>query len=143
MKVLLEAKYRLPLSEGDYYLPRNPRLTDPERSLGVAGLAKVAERFRGPSFDCSRAKLRSEKAICASEVLSIFDAELSRAYAELLTRDGDGIAQAQRAWLSKRDKTCTRQANDADSADDTADCLAALMRTRIRYLHNRLAENNT
>jgi uncharacterized protein YecT (DUF1311 family) len=142
MKLLLDAKHRDPLSAtGNQYLARNPRLTDAERALGITGLAEVAERFRGPSFECSRAKSQTEKAICASEVLSIFDAELSRAYAELLMRDG-AIAPAQRAWLSKRDKTCTRQSNDADSADDTADCLAELMRTRIRYLHNRLAEPN-
>ena len=143
MKLLLDAKYPHRLSEaGNSRLPGNPRLTDSERALGVAGLAKIAERFRGPSFDCSRAKTQTEKMICTSEVLSIFDAELSRAHAELRARDGDGIARAQRMWLSNRDKACTREAGDEDFADDTADCLAEFMRTRIRYLHNRLSELN-
>jgi ankyrin repeat protein/uncharacterized protein YecT (DUF1311 family) len=120
-------------SEGNdmsFYLKNNPRLTDAERALGVSGLAKNAGEFSGPSFSCAKAQTATENAICGSEVLRIFDAQIARAFVALRSRAGSEIANEQRQWLQARDQSC--------SAD--VDCLAQKMRTHLRYLHERLAE---
>jgi uncharacterized protein len=105
-------------------------LTDAERALGVSGLAKNAGEFSGPSFSCAKAQTATENAICGSEVLRIFDAQIARAFLALRSRAGSEIAKEQRQWLQARDQSC--------SAD--VDCLAEKMRTHLRYLHERLAE---
>ena len=120
-------------SEGNdmsFYLKNNPRLTDAERALGVSGLAKNAGEFSGPSFSCAKAQTATENAICGSEVLRIFDAQIARAFVALRSRAGSEIANEQRQWLQARDQSC--------SAD--VDCLGEKMRTHLRYLHERLAE---
>ena len=112
------------------YLARNPRLTPDERALGVVGLAARASEFEGPGFKCTRARSPAEKAICASEVLRIFDAELARAFGQFKARYGNSVVAEQRGWLARRDMEC--------NAD--ADCLSDMMRARVRYLHNRIQE---
>ena len=109
------------------YLGRNPRFTAAERSLGVAGLAKAADQFAGPSYSCSKAKTQTEQAICGSEVLRIFDAQIARAFSVLRVKAGAGVAEEQRQWLQSRDHSC--------AAD--VDCLAEMMRTRLRALQER------
>ena len=123
----------------DFYLAHNPRLTTEERSLGVRGLAAAAERFQGPSFQCDQAHSSAEKAICGSEVLRIFDAELARAYGQFRARNGAAAVAEQRAWLARRDQTCAAPNTD-DHAGEYSDCLAEALRTRVRYLHDRLEE---
>lgn len=123
----------------DFYLARNPRLTPEERSLGVRGLAAAAERFQGPSFQCDQAHSSAEKAICGSEVLRILDAELARAYGQFRSRNGAAAVTEQRAWLARRDQTCAAPNTD-DHAAEYSDCLAEVLRTRVRYLHDRLEE---
>lgn len=59
----------------------------------------------GPSFDCRRAALPSEVAICGAPRLWVRDVALSRIYGALLAQRG-GVAElreAQRAWLRVRD----------------------------------------
>jgi len=119
----------------DYYLARNPRLTPDEQKLGITGLAKIADSFTGPSFNCKDAKSGIEKRICASEVLGIFDLEIARAYEALHASQGASALTDQRDWLKRRNTTCK-------GSDLTEDCLAEVMRTRVRYLHNRIGENN-
>ncbi len=113
-----------------FYLKNNPRLTDADRLLGVAGVAKIAGQFSWPSFSCSKAHTPTEQAICSSEVLRIFDAQISRAFTSLQAQAGAGELATQREWLQARDRIC--------AAD--VDCLAEKMRTHLRYLHERLAE---
>ena len=120
-------------SEGhdmSFYLDRNPRFTAAERSSGVVGLANTAAQFSGPSYSCSKARTATEKAICGSEVLRIFDAQVARAFADLRTKAGSSLVEEQRSWLQSRDQSC--------AAD--VDCLAEKLRTHLRYLQERLSE---
>lgn len=124
-------------SEGagvDFYLDNNPRLSATDRALGVRGLAKIAGRFAGPSFDCAKAHTAAERSICASEVLRILDTQIARAFEAVRGDLVPSALQEQRAWLHERDQSC--------SASNDTDCLAELMRTHLRYLHKRLAEKN-
>ena len=120
----------------DYYLAMNPRLTPEDRALGTARLAVAAERFAGPSFDCAKAKSPQEKAICGSEVTRMLDFELSRAYRSLGKDWAALILADQKAWIGRRDRSCT-----TESGID--DCLAEKMRTRVRFLHNILQEKHS
>ena len=135
IKVVLDAGADPTVKDSDgndmsFYLGRNPRFTATERSLGVLGLAKAADQYSGPSYSCSKARTPTEKAICGSEVLRIFDAQIARAFSALRTKAGSSIVEEQRQWLQSRDQSC---------AADT-DCLAEKMRTHLRYLHERLDE---
>lgn len=139
MKLLIDAGAETMATDAEgrnaaFYLEKNPRLTKEERILGIEGLVKTANRFAGPSFSCAAAKTRTEKAICGSEILQMFDFELDRAYKQLRAQRGVSVAQEQRDWLTHRDASCGAYAS--------VDCLADAMRTRIRYLHNRLYEGN-
>jgi uncharacterized protein YecT (DUF1311 family) len=116
-----------------FYLANNPRFTAPERALGVTGLAKIAEQFSGPSFSCEKARSSTEHAICGSDVLRIFDAQISRAFTNLLSNERQVTLSEQRAWLRERDRSC----------GGDQDCLAEMMRTHLRYLHERAAEAAT
>ena len=109
---------------------RNPRFTAVERSLGVAGLAKAADEFAGPSYSCSKTNTATEQAICGSEVLRILDAQIARAFSALRRKAGPAIAEEQRHWLQSRDRSCP--------AD--VDCLAEMMRTHLRALQERINE---
>jgi uncharacterized protein YecT (DUF1311 family) len=122
-------------SEGagiDFYLANNPRFSGAERALGVQGLAKIASRFAGPSFDCTKVHTAAERSICSSELLKILDMQIARAFEATRGEQGPSAVQEQRAWLRTRDRSCS------DATD--ADCLAELMRTHLRYLQMRLAE---
>jgi uncharacterized protein YecT (DUF1311 family) len=116
----------------DFYLANNPLLTDQERALGVIGLARVADHYAGPSFDCRKATTATETRICSSPVLRMLDAEIARAYQFLAAKSAGVPKDEQRRWLHTRDHNCTGGAD--------ADCLAEIMRTHLRYLENRLAE---
>jgi len=135
IKVLLDAGADQTVRDSDgnnmsFYLNRNPRITATERSLGVLGLAKVADQFSGPSFSCSKARTITERAICGSDVLRVFDAQIARAYLALRTKAGSSAVEEQRKWLQLRDHSCV--------AD--VDCLAEKMSTHLRYLFARLDE---
>jgi uncharacterized protein YecT (DUF1311 family) len=132
IKVLLDAGADPAAKDSDgndmsFYLKRNPRFTAAERSLGVVGLAKGAESFSGPSYSCAKARTGTEQAICGSEVLRSFDAQIARAFVALNGKADSTVVGEQRLWLQSRDRSC--------GAD--VDCLAQLMRTRLRYLQDR------
>jgi uncharacterized protein YecT (DUF1311 family) len=115
-----------------FYLANNPRYTEAERALGVAGLAKAADRYAGPSFDCAKARTPTEHSICASETLRMFDGEIASAFVRLKAAQGGSVLREQQSWIQARDRSC--------GADADPDCLAELLRTHLRYLHSRLAE---
>jgi uncharacterized protein YecT (DUF1311 family) len=139
MKILLDAGADPTAKDSksdtvDFYLAHNPRLRTDQVKLGARGVANLADQFATPGFRCEQARSAVEKAICGSEVLRVFDGELSRAYGEFRARYGEAAVAEQRAWLAQRDTRCRADAGDF------ADCLAEVLRTRIRYLHNRLHE---
>lgn len=56
-----------------------------------------------PSFDCSKARTPSEKAICRSAELSGLDRQLTQVYQKLLKEGDQEIRESQRNWMKKRD----------------------------------------
>jgi len=122
-------------SEGhgmEFYLINNPRFSSAERALGVPGLAKVADHFAGPSFDCAKAHAAAQRSICNSEILRILDEQMSTAFEKGRISLGPSALQEQREWLHARDQSC--------SGTTDTDCHGELMRTHVRYLHKRLTE---
>lgn len=115
-----------------FYLDNNPRFTSEQRSRGVEGIAAEAGAFARASFDCARARTNAELAICTSPVLRTFDIQIESAYRLLKQKPGSRLAAEQRAWLKYRDDAC--------KPNSDADCLAEVMRTRLRYLHMRQVE---
>ena len=138
MKLLADADSRPAGVWADQPLMLNPRLSAEQRVGGVVKLLAEIGKFRGPSFRCSNARTKTEKAICGSEVLRIFDAELARAYGQIRLEAGSDAADSQRRWLRDREVECSGL-----NGGDFADCLAETTRTRIRYLHNRLGEKTS
>lgn len=86
-----------------------------------------ASTTNGPSFDCAKAALPAEKAICASPQLAALDRELAATYGDTLrtaaaaqqTRQRD----AQKHWLAQR--------NACGTAADTPVCLTEIYRRRL------------
>jgi uncharacterized protein len=87
-----------------YVRPRRHRLQPISAVfLLLVGTHAVASSAAG--FDCAKAALPVEHAICASPELSARDADLAAAYAVALgvVKDPPKLRTQQRAWLSKRD----------------------------------------
>ncbi len=127
-------------SKGDEigdYLMRNPRLTDAEKRMDIRELVRTSSGLPiEPGFDCKKAKGLVEKSICSDEVLRIFDGEMADAYRRWVRLAGDDARNDQRQWLKYRKTSCTGKDGNV--------ILGALQdqtRSRIRYLHNRLAEH--
>jgi uncharacterized protein YecT (DUF1311 family) len=77
-----------------------------------------------PSFDCRKASIPSEQAVCTNPLLARLDEALAENYRYMLLSDiGDGarsdLRQTQRAWLATRNK-CT-----------DSNCLQAAYRSRL------------
>jgi uncharacterized protein len=54
------------------------------------------------SFDCSKAKTKTEKAICDDPMLSVLDEVMAKVYSEALKTSGrDAIKKRQRKWLKE------------------------------------------
>jgi uncharacterized protein YecT (DUF1311 family) len=80
-----------------------------------------------PSFDCSRASTRSEKAICANARLAVLDAELAVIYRGVLRSNVSDNTKfqfvgSQKHWIAERDE-CT---NDG--------CLEQIYRSRAAMI---------
>lgn len=116
-----------------FYLTNNPRFTDEQRARGIEAIAAGAADVSRASFDCAGAQTHIEITICTSPALRAFDTEVADAFARLKQKGGSRVVAEQRAWLKVRDGAC--------NADADADCLAELLRTRLRYLHLRLMES--
>jgi uncharacterized protein YecT (DUF1311 family) len=83
-----------------------PRKTQEPRLPVVSARPPAA-----PSFDCRKASIPSEQAVCANPLLARLDVALAENYRYMLLSDiGDGarndLRQTQRAWLATRNK-CT------------------------------------
>lgn len=81
----------------------------------------------GPSFDCAKAALPVEKAICASPELAVLDRELATTFADTLRTAADAQGERQREvqkqWLIQR--------NGCGNTADAAVCLRDAYRRRI------------
>ena len=116
-----------------FYLANNPRFTGEQRARGIEAIAAGGAGVSRASFDCARARTNTELTICTSAALRAFDFEVADAFARLKQKGGSRVVAEQRAWLKFRDGACKAGAD--------ADCLAEVMRTRLRYLHLRLTES--
>ncbi|MBI4964781.1 MAG: ankyrin repeat domain-containing protein [Desulfomonile tiedjei] len=127
-------------SNGDgigHYLARNPRLTEAEKRLDIRELVRSrSRRSIGPSVDCNEAKSQVEKAVCRDEVLKMFDGEMADAFSRWMRFAGYEARNDQRQWLKERETSCTEKNEKLDVG-----CLQDKTRSRVRYLHNRLAES--
>ena len=87
-----------------------------------------ASGAHGPSFDCARATIPTEVAICRDASLSALDQQLSsafrRALATAVGNDAAALVAAQRAWVRQR---------NACGANDR--CLSQTMTARLTDLH--------
>lgn len=118
----------------DFYLQKNPRFTDKEKSLGLTGALKnyPLDAKVKPSFSCDLKLNRLEAAICKSEGLAIYDLELRDAYkrATLNTSVAESLKKSQIKWLGARSKECSQFAVESQLNA----CVARVTRARIRYL---------
>ena len=81
------------------------------RQLHAEGWDRGKVVSTGPSFDCNRASLPAEKAICADARLSRLDRDVAQAYKAALGRGGEDVRASQGRWLGLRngcgaDKQC-------------------------------------
>ncbi|RKF30637.1 lysozyme inhibitor LprI family protein [Paraburkholderia fungorum] len=111
---------------------RNHRTVHHLRLALLAAIIASSTPALAASFDCNRARLPDEKAICASRQLSELDVEMSVRYQMLMglvamgTR-GD-MGEEQQSWLSARKKCGANQA-----------CLLTAYRQRIQTLKGEYA----
>lgn len=118
----------------DFYLQRNPRLSDDEKSLSFKALLK---RYNGkgkprPSFNCDVKLNVIESAICDNEGLAIYDQELNSQYQSLrgIPSVAAMLPKSQIAWLRRRNSECMVFSEE----QKLNGCIARLTRARIRYL---------
>lgn len=90
----------------------------------------VGAAAAAPSFDCSKARLWSEKSVCDSEALSALDREAAQLFASARNRLSgearDQLITGQKAWLRARE--------GCQPAADPAGCLRGVYEKKIREL---------
>ena len=99
--------------------------------LLAAGLPFGAQ---AQSFDCTKARTPSERAICAQPSLGALDRAVADAYAAALARPDANAAALQaseQAWLRSRDAKCSPPARGHASL---AACLSAALTARLTAL---------
>ena len=119
-------------------------------AVSVASAAEQPSTPRGdtPSFECSNARGRVEKAICADRELSVLDRQVAELFALALTHASDpgDIKREQRRWLRARDD-CKDAACLKGSYETRVDALATytgrLPAASTRELCTRLAAPET
>jgi len=84
-----------------------------------------------PSFDCKKAGTHIERAICADAALARLDRQVSEAYQTKLgyvfePADKEKFRQAQRVWITTRNKNC--------GGATPSQCLVKLYRDRLAIL---------
>lgn len=96
--------------------------------LSVSAILFALPAF-GASFDCTKARTRNEKAICADPKLSRADEEMARAYeaARQMSLGSQSLARSQTGWLRQM-QSCK---ND--------ECLLKGYGRRIEELHGAVA----
>ncbi|HZZ10255.1 MAG TPA: hypothetical protein VFE79_06150 [Paraburkholderia sp.] len=115
------------------FLHRDPRLARSCAFVLGAALIGASAPAVAASFDCGKARLPDEKAICASRELSEMDVEMAVRF-QMLTglvamgTRGD-MQDEQQSWLTAR-KTC--RANQS--------CLITAYRQRIQTLKDQYAQ---
>jgi uncharacterized protein YecT (DUF1311 family) len=125
------------VSWGDWLaLSNDKRMMIPGPGNTILLLSKLPKySIPNPSFACTSARSRTEKAICASYSLSVLDRNIADALTPLrANKEGNGedvrVVQADHsAWLHRRDRC------GADS-----ECLQRVMEARLALLVTQLRE---
>src|ERR1700733_4958345 len=94
-------------------------------------LAAVGLSALGPaaaSFDCAKATIPVETAVCADPILSALDERVTERFAMATARslDPEGLRQDQRIWLAVRDR---------DGVTGAPRSLLAMYRRRLDQLY--------
>lgn len=104
-------------------------------------LPSAASAANGPSFDCSRAVSKREKAVCADPRLSTLDRSVANAYAQSLARVPTAwkkpLRDSERTWIAYLNGICLAGDNDMD-AGGYSGCLVGAYRDRIEELQKTL-----
>jgi uncharacterized protein len=110
----------------------DPRIKRSLRSALLVIAALTSGSVLAASFDCTRARLPDEKAVCASRQLSEMDVEMSVRYQMLTGLVAMGargnMQDEQQTWLTSR-----------HACGDSKSCLLALYRQRIAKLKEQYA----
>lgn len=97
--------------------------------LGYTLLSSVPFTAYSTSFDCSKASIPSEKAICKSSVLSLLDDELSNIYKQVKIKSTNtDLLKHDQIQFIKKLRTCL----------DNIDCLEENYNARISQLKNNI-----
>jgi uncharacterized protein YecT (DUF1311 family) len=88
----------------------------------------------GPSFGCSNGRKVVERTICSDAELREVDALLGIAYSARRAGDVEQTRQAQRQWLSRRDKTCGLPDTVGGPQTDAVPCLIRETQDRVLAL---------
>lgn len=110
------------------------------RALACAALALAATPAL--AIDCAKAQTAPEKLICSDARLKKADAELNRAYADLLKQAGDDglrtmVRESQRRWLLARDRgldTLQENLEAGDREGTLADAALEMLEARTDAL---------
>ena len=108
----------------------------------MAWAAYPAAATAAPSFDCGKASIAIEQAICKDEALADLDRRLAEVYAaqrQSSSKDLAKLAREQKKWLAlaRRNSECSVAAKSEDGSaapPDIAQCLAKLYSERIEQL---------
>jgi len=115
-----------------HYLNKNNLLTDSLKSIVDVSTAAVKA-----SFDCKLAHSNQEEAICSSQGLSVYDAQLGALYKNVrATKKYPEIKSLQRTWLKSLRRECSMK-----SQSELTKCMKRRYRSRIKYLNNLLAKS--
>jgi uncharacterized protein YecT (DUF1311 family) len=118
--------------------------TCPMRCLAVALLAMLSVSSTARAEDDCEGETRHEMNMCAGSKFEKSDKVMNERYSKLMKRldleDQEKLRQAQRAWISYRDKVCEFETNGLGSVRPTifAGCLTALTEDHIKYLDSQL-----
>ena len=104
--------------------------------FGLCGPPGFDEIVAVPSYNCARARLRSDREICTDKRLARYEAAISKAY----FRVRRALAPAERAKLltSQRRHLRRRRACKGDNA-----CILRLLRVRLDRLHGEYSSNSS
>ena len=109
-----------------------PSLLDREQiPTATAGITSGPERLLqpvSPSFECSKARWKSERLVCSSQELAVLDLAMSNAYRDAVAHypyEKHELRNAQNYWLRNIRESC-----------NSVLCLKGLYETRIAELKN-------
>ncbi|MDQ3907943.1 MAG: lysozyme inhibitor LprI family protein [Acidobacteriota bacterium] len=116
-------------------------------ACALSGGASAQRKAAAQSNPCEEARTQSELNECADREYKKADAELNRAYQQLMRASGGSDAKlktAQLAWIKFRDAECDYEAAGAEGGSMQpmvySFCLADVTKARTKQLRDALKE---